>query len=92
MTALIQKLVRFGKYQVAKVLYIDSIISKGVCPNSFLFDSMVICYCKLGELEEAKTHYDRLISMKSVHYRGACNALLEELYSTLLGSMMLVVF
>ncbi|GMP81689.1 hypothetical protein CsSME_00036317 [Camellia sinensis var. sinensis] len=45
-----------------------------------------------GELEEAKTHFDRLILMKSVNFKGACNALFEELYSTLLGSMMLVVF
>ncbi|KAI8000762.1 hypothetical protein LOK49_LG09G00859 [Camellia lanceoleosa] len=41
-------------------------------------DSTVISYCKFGELEKAKTHFDRLISMKSVHFRGACNALLEE--------------
>ncbi|KAI8018389.1 hypothetical protein LOK49_LG04G00797 [Camellia lanceoleosa] len=78
--------------EVAKVLFIDSIVSRGVYLDSFLLDSTVISYWKLRELEEAKTHFDRLISMKSIHFRGACNALLEELYSTLLGSMTLVVF
>ena len=54
-------------------------MSRGIDPDTSILNSMVGCYCKLGELEEAKSHFDRLIEMNCVTCKGACIAFLREL-------------
>ncbi|GFY81975.1 hypothetical protein Acr_02g0002150 [Actinidia rufa] len=76
---LMHKLVNSGEFQLAKVLYNDGIVSRGIDPDTSILNSMVGCYCKLGELEEAKSHFDRLIEMNCVPCKGACIAFLREL-------------
>ncbi|KAK9292817.1 hypothetical protein L1049_020797 [Liquidambar formosana] len=76
---LIGKLVSFGEHGLAEVLYSDNIVCRGIDPASELLNSMVICYCTLGKLEEAKTHFDRLIDKEFLPSKAACNALLREL-------------
>ncbi|KAI7981666.1 Ribonucleoside-diphosphate reductase large subunit [Camellia lanceoleosa] len=66
-----------------ETLYFDKIIArlKKLKGCSSLPDaiSAVDYVTNRGELEEAKTHFDKLISMKFIRFKGACNALLEEL-------------
>ncbi|KAA8533852.1 hypothetical protein F0562_031369 [Nyssa sinensis] len=76
---LIRKLVSSGETRMAEVLYNDKLIRRGHESDPSILNSMVICHCKLGQLEEAKNHFDRLIVMKSIPCKYACNTLLREL-------------
>lgn len=77
--AILKKLVDSGETQLAKMVYKDGFITKGNDPEPLVLNYMVVCCCNLGELEEAKTHFDKLILMNYVPSRSTCNALIREL-------------
>ncbi|KAK3010763.1 hypothetical protein RJ639_012877 [Escallonia herrerae] len=79
--ALIRKLAFWGETRMAEALYVGNIVNKGIDPDPHLLNSMIICYCKLEQLEEAKSHFDRLISMKALPGNAVCNLLVRELCS-----------
>ncbi|KAK3040077.1 hypothetical protein RJ639_027803 [Escallonia herrerae] len=79
--ALIRKLAFWGETRMAEALYAGNIVNKGIDPEPHLLNSMIICYCKLEQLEEAKSHFDRLISMKALPGNAVCNLLVRELCS-----------
>ncbi|KAG9156102.1 hypothetical protein Leryth_023839 [Lithospermum erythrorhizon] len=76
---LIQKIVSFGDAQVAETLFKDCILSRGIEfeVDFDLLDSLVLCYCKLGKLDYARLHFDRIFEMRLVPSKEACNALLR---------------
>ncbi|KAL2550179.1 Pentatricopeptide repeat-containing protein [Forsythia ovata] len=73
----IRKLVTSGEAQMAEALYIDCIVGKGVKPDRALLNSMVICYCKLGRIDEGKSYFDRLIELKYTPCVGASDAVIR---------------
>lgn len=77
--AVIKKLVDSGETQLAKIVYNDGFVIKGNDSDPLVLNSMVVCCCSLGELEEAKTHFDKLIGMNWVPNRSTCNVLIWEL-------------
>ncbi|KAL0307722.1 UNVERIFIED_CONTAM: hypothetical protein Scaly_2973600 [Sesamum calycinum] len=74
---LIQKLVIYGEVLMAEALYMHCIVGKGLEPDRNLLNSMIICYCKLGKLEEAKSCFDGLIKLKFTPWVGSCNAIIK---------------
>lgn len=78
---LIKKLVELGQHQMAEVLYRDNVCIRGIDPDPLILTHMVICFCKLGKLEEASFHLGRLLMKNSVPCKATCNSLLSELYN-----------
>ncbi|KAF4353474.1 hypothetical protein G4B88_016458 [Cannabis sativa] len=78
--ALIKKLVDSGQHQLAEALYRDNVCVRGIDPDSLILTHMIICFCKLGKLEEASFHLDKLLVKNSVPCKTTCNSLLKELY------------
>ncbi|KAE8655267.1 NAC domain-containing protein 7-like [Hibiscus syriacus] len=78
--ALIKKLEQSGHHQLAYSLYSDCIIGRGIIPDTSIANSIVICLCKLGKLEEATVLFDRLITDGSCG-KPAFNALVRLLFS-----------
>ncbi|KAF4368368.1 hypothetical protein F8388_019085 [Cannabis sativa] len=78
--ALIKKLVDSGQHQLAEALYRDNVCVRGIDPDSLILTHMIICFCKLGKLEEASFHLDKLLVKNSVPCKATCNSLLKELY------------
>ncbi|XP_073293256.1 pentatricopeptide repeat-containing protein At5g62370 [Primulina huaijiensis] len=76
---LVRKLVVFGEALMAEALYRDFVVCKGFEPGRELLNSMIICFCKLGKLDEAKSCFDRLIEMGFVPGVGECNAIIKNL-------------
>ncbi|XP_055836343.1 pentatricopeptide repeat-containing protein At5g62370-like [Solanum dulcamara] len=74
---LIRQLVTSGETHKTEVVYVDCILNRGIEPNHFLLNSMVICYCKLGKLEEAKLLVDKLVDMNSMPCSSTCNELIK---------------
>lgn len=74
---LIRKLVISGEALMAESLYMDCIVGRGLEPDRNLLNSMIICYCELGKLEEAESCFDRLIELDFVPWVGACNAIIK---------------
>ncbi|XVF49346.1 hypothetical protein PTKIN_Ptkin04bG0004300 [Pterospermum kingtungense] len=58
--ALFKKLVQSGHPKLAYSLYSDNIIGRGIDPDPSIVNSLVVCLCKLGKLEEAVVLFDRL--------------------------------
>ncbi|KAJ7949582.1 Pentatricopeptide repeat-containing protein [Quillaja saponaria] len=79
--ALIRKLVSSGQPQLAELLYSNEIIARGIDPDPPILNSMVICLCKLGKLEEARNHIDRLLAMNSIPDKVVSNSILREFFS-----------
>ncbi|KAJ0098948.1 hypothetical protein Patl1_19898 [Pistacia atlantica] len=79
--AIIKKLVQSGQWQLALSLYCENIVAAGIDPDSDVLNSVVICYCEIGELEDAMKHFNRIFLMDSVPVKPACNAILRELYA-----------
>lgn len=79
--AIIKKLIESGRYQLALSLYCQNIVAAGIDPDPAVLNYMVICYCEIGELEDAMKHFDRIFSMGSLPVKPACNAILRELYA-----------
>ncbi|GER35053.1 pentatricopeptide repeat-containing protein [Striga asiatica] len=77
--SLIRTLVISGEALLAEALYMDSVVGKGLEPDRQLLNSMIICYCKLEKLEEAKLCFDRLVGSEVVPWVGSCNALMKGL-------------
>ncbi|PIN13570.1 hypothetical protein CDL12_13805 [Handroanthus impetiginosus] len=75
---LIRKLVISGETLMAEALYMDCIVGKGLEPDCNLLNSMIICYCKLGKLDEAKSCFDKLIELDVIPWVGACNAIIKR--------------
>ncbi|KZV29405.1 pentatricopeptide repeat-containing protein-like [Dorcoceras hygrometricum] len=75
---LVRKLVVFGEALMAEALYRDFVVGKGLEPDRELLNSMVICFCKLGKLDEAKSCFDRLIEKVFVPAAGVCNAIVKS--------------
>ncbi|KAK4398282.1 Pentatricopeptide repeat-containing protein [Sesamum angolense] len=74
---LIRKFVIYGEVLMAEALYMHCIVGKGLEPDRNLLNSMIICYCKLGKLEEAKSCFDGLIKLKFTPWVGSCNAIIK---------------
>ncbi|CAI9762357.1 unnamed protein product [Fraxinus pennsylvanica] len=74
---LIRKLVTSGESQIAEAFYVDCIVGKGIEPDRALLNTMVICYCKLGRMDEGKSYFDRLIELKYRPCIGACDAIVR---------------
>ncbi|KAL6541745.1 hypothetical protein OROGR_011231 [Orobanche gracilis] len=74
---LIRKLVISGESLTAEALYLDCIEGKGLKSDRNLLNSMIICYCKLGKLNEAKLVFDRLINFEVIPWVGSCNAIIK---------------
>lgn len=79
--ALLRKLVSLGQYQLAENIYRECIGSRVMYNGLSILNSMVICFCKLGNFEEARIHLDRIFTMSSVPCKAACNTLIRELCS-----------
>ncbi|MBA0850869.1 hypothetical protein Goshw_008495 [Gossypium schwendimanii] len=79
-TVLIKKLVQSGHLPLAYSFYSDYIIGRGIIPDSSIANSIVICLCKLGKLEEATILFDRLVTDNSCE-KPAFNALVRLLCS-----------
>ncbi|KAM7262915.1 hypothetical protein ACFE04_000598 [Oxalis oulophora] len=77
---LIRKLITLQELQLAESVYYDHIIEKGIDPDVDIVNSMVICWCKLGKIDQAKSHFDSVIS-DSVQCKVAINAILRELFA-----------
>nr|GMD94168.1 pentatricopeptide repeat-containing protein At5g62370 [Ipomoea batatas] len=75
---LIRKLATCGKARMAEAVYVDFILSRGVEPDHYLLNSMVLCYSKLGKLEEAKSQFDRLVAMEIMPCSAACSEIISE--------------
>ncbi|KAF3454003.1 hypothetical protein FNV43_RR04446 [Rhamnella rubrinervis] len=78
---LIRKLVSSGQHQLAEHIYRECICRREVDPDPSMLNSMVLCFSKLGKLETAIIHLDRIFLMNSVPCTAACNTLLRELCS-----------
>ncbi|XP_070025813.1 pentatricopeptide repeat-containing protein At5g62370-like [Nicotiana sylvestris] len=75
---LIRQLVASGETQMAEDIYVYCILKRGIEPkDQSLLNSMAICYCHLGKLEEAKLLFDKLLDMKLRPCSSTCNALIE---------------
>ncbi|CAA2967641.1 Hypothetical predicted protein [Olea europaea subsp. europaea] len=74
---LIRKLVTSGESPIVEAFYVDCIVGKGIEPDCALLNSMVICYCKLGRIDEGKSYFDRLIELKYRPCIGACDAIIR---------------
>ncbi|KAK6155851.1 hypothetical protein DH2020_010099 [Rehmannia glutinosa] len=74
---LIRRFVISGEASMAEALYMDCIVGKGLKPNRKLLNYMIICYCKLGKLKEAKLYFDRLIELEVRPWVSACNAIIK---------------
>ncbi|CAH9116540.1 unnamed protein product [Cuscuta europaea] len=70
---LIRKLLTCDEAKMAEAVYVDFILNRGIEPDHFLLNSMVVCYSKLGKLEESKSQFDRLLKMEVMPCRAACS-------------------
>ncbi|PHT52973.1 hypothetical protein CQW23_07435 [Capsicum baccatum] len=75
---LIRQLVTSGETQKAEVVYEDCILKRGIELNHSLLNSMVICYCNLGKLDEAKLLFEKLLDLKLVPCSRSCNELIKR--------------
>ena len=75
---LIRKLVSSGQHQLAEDMYRECICRRDVDPDPLMMNSMVLCFSKLGKLEKAIIHLDRILFMNSVPCRDACTTLLRN--------------
>ncbi|KAI4356048.1 hypothetical protein L6164_000100 [Bauhinia variegata] len=80
-SAFIRKLVKSGEPQLAEMFYSNKIIARGVSPDPAILNSMIICFCKLGKLEAAMTHFDKLLFLNWLPCQEACISLLREFCS-----------
>nr|XP_016496826.1 PREDICTED: pentatricopeptide repeat-containing protein At5g62370-like [Nicotiana tabacum] len=75
---LIRQLVASGETQMAEDIYVYCILKRGIEPkDQSLLNSMAICYCNLGKLEEAKLLFDKLLDMKLRPCSSTCTALIK---------------
>lgn len=77
--ALIRKLVTYGQHQLAESIYKENISGIGGDHNPSILNSMIISFCKLGKLDEARSHFDRLFILNTIPCKVACNTLIREL-------------
>ncbi|XP_065856046.1 pentatricopeptide repeat-containing protein At5g62370-like isoform X2 [Euphorbia lathyris] len=78
--AVVRKLVELDEPGLASAVYCDRIIARGIEPDTSIINSMVICFAKLGKLEDARILFDKLISNGSVPCTAAYNVIFRELY------------
>ncbi|XP_048235284.1 pentatricopeptide repeat-containing protein At5g62370 isoform X2 [Ricinus communis] len=76
--AFVRKLVDLGEPNFAYTVYCES-INRSIQPNASITNSMIICFVKLGKLEEARLLFDKLIGNGCVPCNAACNVILREL-------------
>ncbi|XP_050217028.1 pentatricopeptide repeat-containing protein At5g62370 [Mercurialis annua] len=77
-SAFIRKLVDLGQPNFAHTVYCESVIGRGIEPDCNIINSMIICFVKLGKLEDAKFLFDKLIANGCVPCHAACNVILKE--------------
>lgn len=75
---LIRKLVTLGEPQLAESLYLIEIASRGYNPYPSILNSMVICSCELGKVEDAINYFKRLLSFNCVPQKEACHSILQQ--------------
>ncbi|KAK6936319.1 Pentatricopeptide repeat [Dillenia turbinata] len=76
---LLSKLVRFGEPLLAEAFYFQDIVRRGIEPNHSVLSSLVICFCKLDKLDEARIHFDRIFELNSLPCKEACHLLIHTL-------------
>ncbi|XP_065857458.1 pentatricopeptide repeat-containing protein At5g62370-like isoform X1 [Euphorbia lathyris] len=76
----VRKLVELDEPGLASAVYCDRIIARGIEPDTSIINSMVICFAKLGKLEDARILFDKLISNGSVPCTAAYNVIFREFY------------
>ncbi|KAK1575961.1 hypothetical protein Q3G72_009749 [Acer saccharum] len=79
--ALIAKLIEFDQPQMVLSLYRSNIASTGMDRDPNILNSMIICFCKLGKFDDARTHFDKLMSMEYVPSKFARYAILKDLHA-----------
>lgn len=79
--ALLKKLIKFGQSQSALLLYQNDFVALGIDPDPAILNSIIIGYCKLGNIEDALRHFDRLISKNIVPIKLACVSILRGLFA-----------
>ncbi|KAK4259864.1 hypothetical protein QN277_006153 [Acacia crassicarpa] len=75
---LIRKLVTLGEPQLAESLYLIEIESQGNKSDPLILNSMVICSCELGKVEDAMNYFNRLLSFNYVPQKEACLSILQQ--------------
>ncbi|CAH9116680.1 unnamed protein product [Cuscuta europaea] len=60
---LIRKLLTCGEAKMAEAVYVDFILNRGIEPDHFLLNSMVVCYSKLGKLDAAELCMDKMSTL-----------------------------
>lgn len=80
-SALMKKLIKFGQSQSALLLYQNDFVALGIDPDPAILNSVIIGYCKLGNIEDALRHFDRLISKNIVPIKLACVSILRGLFA-----------
>ncbi|XP_028799268.1 pentatricopeptide repeat-containing protein At5g62370-like [Neltuma alba] len=78
---LIKKLVSLGEPQLAESLYLIEIESRGNNADPSILNSMVVCSCELGKVEDAINHFNRLLSLNFVPQKEACLGILQKCYA-----------
>ncbi|GMH18291.1 hypothetical protein Nepgr_020132 [Nepenthes gracilis] len=78
-SVLIRKFVDFDEIQLAEAFYHGEMLSRDIDSDPRISNSMVICYSKLGKLDEAKNCFERLLKLNPFPCRAACVVLLREL-------------
>ncbi|KAF8028782.1 hypothetical protein BT93_E1440 [Corymbia citriodora subsp. variegata] len=78
-SALLWKLVQCGEHQLAAAWYNENVVGRGIAPDSCMMGPMIICFCKLGKLDEAKRGFDRCVELGALPNLQACNAIFREL-------------
>ncbi|KAJ4829024.1 hypothetical protein Tsubulata_012916, partial [Turnera subulata] len=82
---LIRKFVDSGEFSLAHSVYCDHVVGKGIEPDAFLVNSMVVCLVGLGNLEEALVLFDKLFANGGGNgndckaYWATCRAVFREL-------------
>lgn len=65
--------------EIFESLFVDKLIRRGVDCSGYLLKSMVVFYCKLGKVNEAKSVFHRLGLGRFVFDKCACFVILTEL-------------
>ncbi|KAL5746043.1 hypothetical protein ACOSP7_027189 [Xanthoceras sorbifolium] len=78
---LIAKLMEFDQPRMALLLYRRNIAAIGIDSDPDILNSMAICFCKLGKFDDARTHFDKLMSMDCVPSKFVCSAILRDLHA-----------
>ncbi|KAL9680538.1 hypothetical protein QQ045_018418 [Rhodiola kirilowii] len=75
---LVEKLVAFGEFKLVEGLYLDHLVGSGVEMDCQLLSCMIVCYCRLGKLEEALECFGRFLDEELLPSEFACQTLLSE--------------